>query len=134
MNVDDWIPNWDLFVLTLLPVLILVFFLSILLYRGLVYMKWRKWQRENPDPASQRSIDMVRVLTFVPYVYLIFPIFRIWDYLLGDITFLELVDGLFTVDFRGFMMVALIVFIIVAMAHLVEKGREMKARSQGVKT
>jgi len=99
MDLDQWFPNFDLFVMTILPALLLITFLIILL---------DFWRRRSKVRKTGRKVDWFDVLLWFSALYLIVPIYRVYQYLVGEKTWLTLVHELFTVDFENYMLVALL--------------------------
>lgn len=98
VEIDEWIPNFEMFVLLILPVLIVVT-LAVLL---LAWFMSRK-KGETKDP-----MDWMNLFKFATAIYLLVPIWRIIDYIQGNIGFETLVRGLFVTDFFNYMVLCLI--------------------------
>jgi len=114
VDLDDWFPNFDLFVMRILPTLIFVTILVLLI------QYWTKRPTLQKKPLSWMDI-----LVWGSLLYLIVPIWRIIDYLTDKITWLELIEGLFVTDFKNYMLIMLIVGIMGAFMILNQKLKTM---------
>jgi hypothetical protein len=117
MELDDWLPNFDLFVMTVLPALLAVTIAVILI---------NFWTKRSKKPSEYSWMD---VLLWMTAVYFIIPFWRIIQYLLGDKSFSILVEELFIEDFYNYMVLLLIVGIVGAVYILLRKSRKWGVRS-----
>lgn len=97
-NIDDWIPNFTLFVYILAPMVLALIFIMIILSR------WFSLRKAN---EPKRRMSFAELIGLIPALYLIEPIWEIGEYLNG--TRDEIVDRLFTYHFPIFMFLVLCV-------------------------
>lgn len=97
VNIDDWIPNFQMFVMIILPALIIMTFLVFII----------SWWINRPKKLAKSHMDWMEVMKLGTALYLIVPIYRIVNYVQGKIGFQELIRGLFVTDFRNYMILAL---------------------------
>lgn len=102
MNINDWFPNFDLFVMQILPALILLAFIM-----GLIEFWVRKSKRK-----SRKPIEWMDVIIWFSALYLIVPIYRIYQYLKDKKSWETLLEELFVTDFQNYMFIMLVVGII----------------------
>jgi putative effector of murein hydrolase len=108
----EWIPNFDLFVLWLLPLLLGVTVLVILL---------DFWQGRGK--GKKRSYGWMDYVIWLTAVYFVVPFWRIVQYLQGDKSWTVLVEELFTDDFFNYMVILLMAGILGAIYIMQEKLR-----------
>lgn len=99
VDINDWFPNFTMFVLIILPALILftmmVFFVA--------------WWLNRPDRKQKKTpMDWMDLMKFGTALYLLVPMFRIVEFIRGNIGVEELIRGLFVTDFFNYMVLALI--------------------------
>ena len=98
VDIDEWIPNFEMFVLVILPALILfttiVFFIA--------------WYMNRPKNKIKTTMDWMDLMKFGTALYLIIPIYRIISYIQGNVGVEELIRGLFITDFFNYMVLALL--------------------------
>ena len=99
-NIDDWIPNFTLFVLILTPMVLAILFIVLIISR------WLRL-RTPGEPRPKRKMSFAELIGLIPALYLIEPIWEIGEYLNG--TRDEIVDRLFTYHFPIFMFLVLCV-------------------------
>ena len=99
-NIDDWIPNFTLFVLILTPTVLALLFIILIIQR------WLRL-RTPGEPRPKRTMSFAELIGLIPALYLIEPIWEIGEYLNG--TRDEIVDRLFTYHFPIFMFLVLCV-------------------------
>lgn len=111
MELDDWIPNFDLFVMVILPALIAITVTVVLIDF------WAKRSRKTSD------YTWMDVLLWISAVYFVVPIWRIIQYLQGNKSYEVLVGELFVDDFYNYMVILLMVGIVGAVYILLRKTR-----------
>ena len=111
VEIDDWIPNFEMFVLIVLPALILVTVAVFII----------SWWVNRPKKDQQTPMDWMDIFKFGTALYMIVPIYRIIGYIQGDVGQEELVRGLFVTDFYNYMLLALVTGIMGLMLILKEK-------------
>lgn len=97
-NIDDWIPNFTLFVYVLAPLILGIIFIMIILSR------WFNLRKVGEPRAKLTFADKIGL---IPALYLIEPIWEIGEYLNG--TRDTIFDRLFTYHFPIFMFLVLCV-------------------------
>lgn len=117
VDIDEWIPNFEMFVLLILPVLIVVT-LAVLL---LAWFMSRKNKGGTKDP-----MDWMDLFKFATAIYLLVPIWRIIDYIQGNVGFDDLVRGLFVTDFFNYMILCLITGIMGLLFILFHKANDWR--------
>jgi len=98
VNMDNWFPNFELFVLHILPALIL------LTLAVIIAAYWTN----RPKRKEKTPMDWMDVFKWGTALYMIVPIYRIIGYIKGTVGFGDLVEGLFVTDFYNYMVLALI--------------------------
>ena len=89
-NVDDWIPNFTLFVYVLAPLVVSIVFIMIIISRWL-----------GLEKNKRAKLDFAQLLGLIPALYLIEPIWEIGEYLRGIRT--EIAQRLLLYHFPIFM-------------------------------
>ena len=117
MELDDWIPNFDLFVMVVLPALIAVTVTVVLV---------DFWAKRRGKVSDYSWMD---VLLWMSAVYFVIPIWRIIQYLQGEKSYSTLVNELFVDDFYNYMVILLMVGIVGATYILLKKTRTWGVRS-----
>jgi C4-dicarboxylate transporter len=95
-NIDDWIPNFNLFVYFLAPVIIAIVAAMI------ISSKWL-----NRERGRKKKMKLVEILSYIPAVYALWPIYEIGEYLIGRRD--EIFDRLFTYHYPILMFFILLV-------------------------
>ena len=95
---DEWFPNFTLFVMVLTPALILLTYAMIAISR---FMKLK------PIGESSRGMKIGTYLGYVPILYMFWPLLEIAEYIMGDRG--EIVSRLFTYHFENVMIIIVIV-------------------------
>lgn len=112
MDLDSWFPNFDLFIMQLLPALILVTFVIIL---------FEFWIRRKKSKKSKKKMDWMDTMIWITSVYFFIPLYRIAQYLTGEKEYETLVRELFVDDFYNYMVLMLMVGIVGAMFIFLQK-------------
>lgn len=97
-NIDDWIPNFTLFVFVLTPLILSTIFIMIILSR---WLGLKKAGQKKP------KLTFAQLIGLIPALYLIEPIWEIGEYLNG--TRSEIADRLLLYHFPIFMFLVLCV-------------------------
>lgn len=97
VEIDEWIPNFEMFILIILPTLLIV----------TVVMIFVLWFFERTKEWNWMS-----VFKFASAFYLVVPLFRIINYIQGDVGIDDLARGLFVTDFLNYMILVLLMGII----------------------
>ena len=116
VDIDEWIPNFEMFVLFVLPVLILI----------TIAVFFLEWYEKRPKKKLKFDIDWMDLMKFATALYLLVPIYRIIRYVEGKVGVDELVRGLFVTDFFNYMLIALLTGIIGLVFILKNKAIEWK--------
>jgi len=98
IDIDSWFPNFEMFVLFILPAIILVTI-------AVFIVSW--WVR-RPKREEKAPMDWMEIMKFGTALYLIIPIYRVVDYVRGNVGSGDLIRGLFVTDFTNFMLLALL--------------------------
>ena len=117
MELDNWIPNFDLFVMLILPALIAV---------TVVVLLVDFWAKRSPKPSEYTWMD---ILLWMSAVYFVIPIWRIIQYLQGEKSYSVLVSELFVDDFYNYMVILLMVGITGAIYIFLRKTRSRGVNS-----
>ena len=116
MELDDWIPNFGLFVMLILPALLAVTVTVILIDF------WAKRGRRTSD------YTWMDVIIWMSAVYFVIPLWRVIQYLQGNKTWGTLVEELFVDDFYNYMVILLMVGITGAVYIRLRKTRSREVR------
>lgn len=84
-SIDEWFPNWTLFVYWLLPITIAILFIMAILYRFF----------------TRRRMTFAEMINYIPMMYMFFVAYEIGEYLIGDRA--TIMDRLFEVHFQNMM-------------------------------
>ena len=98
VNLDEWFPNFDLFVMQIIPALIM-------LTLALILMEY--WTRKK-KVRKKREISWMDTVIWFTAVYLFIPIYRIIQFVQGDKSYTVLVRELFIDDFYNYMAILLV--------------------------
>lgn len=91
IDIDNWIPNFTLFIYVLAPIVLMLFAIMVLA------SKWLKLEDKGP----KKRMTFAEMLGIIPALYLLQPMYEIGEYLYGTRT--EIVDRLFLYHFPIFM-------------------------------
>jgi hypothetical protein len=116
VNIDEWIPNFQMFVLIILPALILMTFAVFVI----------SWWINRPKKPEKTSMDWMEIMKLGTALYMIVPMYRIMQYVQGEIEFNVLIQGLFVEDFRNYMILALLTGIMGLVFILRKKQEQWK--------
>jgi len=83
-NIDDFIPNFKLFIFVLTPTILIFLFLMVLLSR---------WMKKKP----RKGKSWAELIGYIPIIYLISPLIEIYQYMVGERE--DLIDRLFSHHF-----------------------------------
>jgi len=97
-NLDEWFPNFTLFVLVLAPALILITYALISISR---FMKLQ------PIGNDTKGMKIGTYLGYVPILYMFYPVWEIAQYIMGNRG--DVVARLFTYHFGNIMIIIVIV-------------------------
>lgn len=112
MNLDDFIPNFSLFIMRLLPGLLFATFFIIMV------TFWLNRRMLKPERDER---DWMTILIWGSLLYLIVPIWRVIEFLRDEKSWSDLVEELFVDDFKNYMFLMLVVGIFGAMMILKRK-------------
>lgn len=104
-NIDEWFPNWSLFVYWLLPIILAVVFAMAIIYRFL----------------TRRRMTFAEILNYIPVVYLFAVVWEVGEYLIGDRE--TIADRLFAVHFPNMMFIIVCVGIGQVIYYFVSERR-----------
>ena len=114
VEIDEWFPNFEMFVMFMLPALIMV---TIAVFLITFWINKKK-------TATKAPMDWMDIMKFGTAIYLVVPVWRIISYLRGDINNSELIQGLFVTDFINYMTLALLTGIMGLIFILKKKNDE----------
>jgi len=97
-SLDEWFPNFTLFVLVLTPALILITYALIAISR---FMKLK------PIGNDTKGMKIGTYLGYVPILYMFYPVWEIAQYIMGNRG--DVVARLFTYHFGNIMIIIVIV-------------------------
>jgi len=90
-NIDEWFPNWSLFVQWLLPITLAIIAAMALIYRYL----------------TRRRMTFAEMLNYLPVTYLFFVFYEVGEYMYG--TRATITDRLFEVHLWNMMFLIVVV-------------------------
>ena len=90
-SIDEWFPNWSLFVYWLLPITLAILFIMAILFRFF----------------TRRRMTFAEMLNYIPVVYLFFVAYEVGEYLIGDRD--TIMDRLFDIHFPNMMFLIVVV-------------------------
>lgn len=84
-NIDDFIPNFKLFIYVLTPLILIFLFVMVLVSR---------WFKKKPTGKGKSWAELIG---YIPAIYLVSPIIEIYQYMIGERT--NLIERLFSYHF-----------------------------------
>jgi hypothetical protein len=118
VELDDWIPNFDLFVMTILPAILAITIAVILI---------DFWVKRGARDRGGEFVWM-DILIWMTAVYFVIPAWRVIQYLMGEKSFSVLVEELFIDDFYNYMVLLLMVGIVGAVYIFLAKLRSWEVK------
>ena len=104
-SIDEWFPNWSLFVYYLLPITIAILFIMAILYRYF----------------TRRRMTFAEMINYIPVMYMFFVAYEIGEYLIGDRA--TIMDRLFEVHFQNMMFLIVVVGIAQVLYYFVSERK-----------
>lgn len=108
-NIDEFIPNFNLFVFLLTPMILLILFVMV------VASKWFKSEKK-----TRKKVMLIELISYVPAIYLLLVVIEVYQYMTGERS--DIIQRLFSYHFPIMMLFIISTGIIQVIYYAVTMG------------